>query len=323
MNRGLNILLTVLISFFMQVSGVQCAHGALLLDKVVATVNDEVITWSELMTVMNLEGKKYLENVSPETRQNRIKELERPFLNNLIEMRLQVQAAGKLGLSVSDSEVDDAIADIKSKFNLSEEAFMESLRAEKMTMSDYRSRLSDQILIQKVVNTAVKAKIVISDSEIEEYYEAHRDEYSKKDQMKIRQIFFAAPDEDSQRAELEARGEQIFQRIQEGEDFEALAKEFSEDPSSEFGGDLGYISRGSAIKEIEDTADTLEINEVSMPFWSKAGLHLIKLEDRVKGGSNPKIMEKIRDRLSQERFESAYHEWMSGLREKAHIDIKL
>ncbi len=321
-NKITILLLTSLMSILITLQGEQNAISAVLLDRIVATVNNEVITWSELVNVIKVEGKPFLENVSDEEKKKRIKELERPFLNNLIEKKLQVQEAKKTGLGVSSSEIDNAIAEIRKKYDLSEETFLNSLKAEQMTMKDYRTRLATQIMVQKVVNFEVRTKIVISDKEIEEYYETNKAKLLEKEQLKIRQIFLAVPD-DGQKASVEAKANDLYRRITEGEDFSMLASEFSEDPSREFGGDLGYISRGSALKEVEDMAGSLNIGDYSKPFWSSAGLHIIKLEDRIEGGTLQGNKENIKERLVQKAFESRYHKWMAGLREKAYIEIKL
>ena len=115
----------------------------------------------------------------------------------------------------------------------------------------------------------------------------------------------------------------LVQRINKGEDFAKLAREFSEDPSRKFGGDMGYISRGSLLKEIEDVAAALKKGDVSRPFRSPAGLHIIKLEDRIEGGGIEKVRDRIKEALFQKAFESKYREWRTGLRETAYIEIKL
>ena len=321
-NKITILLLIFLIPILITLQGKQNAISAVLLDRIVATVNDEVITWSELVNVIKVEGKSFLDDVSDEEEKKRLKELERPFLNNLIEKKLQVQEARKKGLGVSSSEIDDAIEEIRNKYDLSEETFLNSLEAEQMTMEDYRTRLATQIIVQKVVNFEVRIKIVISDKEIEEYYKTNKAKLIGKEQFKIRQIFLAVPD-DGQKASVEAKADDLYRRITEGEDFSMLASEFSEDPSREFGGDLGYISRGSALQEVEDMASSLNIGDYSKPFWSSAGLHIIKLEDRTEGGTLQRNKENIKERLVQKAFESRYHEWMAGLREKAHIEIRL
>ncbi len=275
------------------------------------------------MNVISIEGKEFLKDISEDLKKGRIKELERPFLNNLIEMKLQLQAAREMGIGVGSSELGNAISEIKAKFGMSEEVFLNSLRAEGLTMKDYRERLADQILLQKVVNFAVKVNIVVSDREIEEYYEANKENFTGKEKVRIRQIFYAKPTEGSQRSDVEEKGRDVYQRIAAGDDFAKLASEFSEGPTRQYGGDLGYISRGSILKEVEEEAFALNIGEVSKPFWSPAGLHIIKLEDRVEGGSLEKVRDKVKEIIYQQTFESNYNSWRTGLRENAYVEIKL
>ncbi|UCH80356.1 MAG: peptidylprolyl isomerase [Nitrospiraceae bacterium] len=298
-------------------------HGAVLLDRVAATVNNEVITWSELVETIMMDGRNILDNTAAEERKKKIKELERPFLEELVNLRLQLQEARTMQLSVGESEIDSSIDEIKSKYNLTEDSLNASLKAEGLTMKGYRDRLRDQILLQKTVNFAVRNKIVITDRQIQEYFEKNRGLYSEKESLKIKQIFFKNPDDRNSRSELVARAEDILQGIRSGSDFSDLARQYSEGPESEFGGDLGYITLGSALKEIEDAALALRIGEVSKPFWSPAGLHIIRLEDKKEGGTVEKVREQIKDVLFQEAFQSAYSQWRADLREKAYVEIKL
>ncbi len=312
----------VVVVLFSQISGFHQAHSAVLLDRVVATVNNEVITWSELMNVIAQEGKEYLTNVDGTEREIKIKELEKPFLDNLIEMKLQIQAAGTMGIRVGSSEIESAVSEIRKKYSMTEEVFLNSLKAEDLTMEDYKARLADQIIIQKVVNFAVKSNVVITDMEIDAYYRDNVEKFSEQEKLRLRQIFFALPENESETVAVNARGAEVVRRINEGEGFAELAAKFSEDPSSHFGGDIGFISRGSVLKEIEDVAFLLKAGEVSAPFWSTAGLHIIKVEERA-GGDPEMAREMIKDILFKMEFEKKYHKWRTGLREKAYVEIKL
>jgi peptidyl-prolyl cis-trans isomerase SurA len=323
MKKTLSIILLVIPVFSFLFPGIQTAAGPVPLDRIVATVNDEVITWSELMNVIIIDGRQILGGLTGEEKENKIKEAERPVLNNLIEMKLQLQEARRMNLDVNASEIDGAVEEIKTKYSLTEETLMNSLKAEGLTPEDYRARLSDQILLQKVINYAVRNNIVVSDKEIEQYYNDNIGLFDAEGKIRISQIFFALPRDSAQKEAVEAKAREISQRISSGEDFAKLAREFSEDPSRAFGGDLGYISRGSALKEIDDAAAALKKGEVSSPFWSLAGLHIIKLEDRIEGGGIDKARDKIKEILLQKSFEGRYREWKAGLKEKAFIEIKL
>jgi peptidyl-prolyl cis-trans isomerase SurA len=319
----LNLIIIMVFSLLNQIAGLEKSYGGILLDRIVATVNGEVITWSELRKVIELEGKEFLKGTTGEERERKIKELEKSFLNDLIDMKLQLQEARRIGLDVSDSETEGAINEIKKKYNLTDEAFINSLKAEGFTLEEYKTRLAEQILLSKVVNFEVRNNIIISDREIEEYYEANKEKYSEKEKVRIRQIFFAPPEDEAKRADIEAKAEEVIERIKKGEDFAKLASEFSEDPSREFGGDLGYVSRGSILKEIEEIAFGLKTGEVSKPFWSSKGLHIIKLEDRIEGKDIEEVREEIKEILFERAFKLRYDEWIKKLREKAYIEIKL
>lgn len=323
MKKICSILVTLSVLSFFHASWSPISEGAVLLDRVVATVNDEVITWSELMGVIALEGRDYMQNRTDRTRQEKISDLEGPFLKNLIEMKLQLQEARRMGLDVGDAEIDNAVSDIRNKFDLDDVTFLESLKAEGLTMQDYRSRLGEQILLSKVVNFAVRNNIVISEKNIDEYYRANEEQFDGRERLKIRQIFFKGQNGSDQARAIEKKGREVLYRLKRGEDFAKLAKEISEDSSRDFGGDLGYITRGSALKEIEDAAYTLKTGEVSKPFWSEAGLHIIKLEDRISGSSIVKVKDKITEILFQKSFDEKYHEWKTGLRERSYIETKL
>ncbi len=319
---------TVPIIFFLTISLIcfsvcRNVHSATLLDRVVAVVNNEVITWSELRDIIALEGKSYLDKVPEGRKEEAIKELEKDFLNNLIDMELQLQEARRKGMDVSKAEIESAIADIKKKFNLTSEALLNSLEAEGMTMEDYSTSLGEQILLSKAVNYEVRANIVVTDREIQDYYELNKDKLAGTEKRKIRQIFFAVPKNNSQKSAVESKAHEAVTRLEKGEDFSKLAGEFSEDASRQFGGDLGYISRGSVLKEVEDVAFALSIGEVSKPFWSSTGLHIVKLEDKIEEEGFDKVKDKIKDILFEKAFAVKYIEWKAGLKEKAYIEIKL
>ncbi|GAB4543050.1 MAG: SurA N-terminal domain-containing protein [Thermodesulfovibrionia bacterium] len=316
MKRFLSYILVLIYTFLL----IECLYASTLLDRVVATVNGEVITWSELRRAIEFEEKGQLKGLGFDERERVIKGRERSTLNDLIDIRLQLQEAKRRGLNVSHSEVNTAIEDIKKKYNLSDEEFLNSLKAEGLTEEGYRRELSEQILLAKVINIEVRANIVVSDKEVEEYYKENEGVYNKE-RVKIRQIFLKRP-KDGSIEKVEKKAAEIMKRIQEGEDFALLAKGFSEDTSAEAGGDIGYIERGRVLKEVEDVAFSLGIGEVSKPFWSSKGLHIIKVEDRTEGGFE-KVRDEIKMVLMERAFQKRYEDWIKELREKAYIEINL
>lgn len=300
------------------------SFSAILLDRVVATINGEVITWSELRKRIELENKILLKDLTGEAREKKINEIEAPFLNNMIDLKLQLQVARRHGFGVGLAETDAAVAEIMKKYSLTDESLAESLKAEGFDMEEYKNQLAEQILLTKVVRYEVKTSIVIGDKQIREYYEVNKEKYRKEEKVRIRLIFFAGDAKDNlQKTDIEAKAEEVMQIIEAGEDFAKIASEFSEDASKEVGGDLGYVSYGSVLKEIEDVVFDMKSGEVSKPFWSSVGLHIVKLEDRTKGSEVEEIRDEIKDILFEEAFKLKLEEWVKKLREEAYIEIKL
>jgi len=299
------------------------SYGAILLDRIVAVVNNDVITWSELRQSIEQEMKEPLAGLKGEEREKALKELERKFLQRMIDIRLQVQEAKRIGIAVSAIELEEAVSDIKKKYNLKDEDFIATLRAEGFTFEEYKEKLSEQILLGKIVSTAVRSNVFVTDKEVADYYNANKEKYTKAESIRIRQILFNLPKENAQKTRLEVTAQEILKRLMAGEDFAKLAEEFSDDPSKKFGGDLGYINRGSILKEIEDVAFRLKEGELSSPFWSPKGLHIIKLEHRLDPSNPEKIKSEIKEILYEKAFRIRYEEWVKGLRTRAYIEINL
>lgn len=316
---SLTLKAVILLILIWQILIPEWAYSAIFLDKVVATVNGEVITWSELMSVVEVEGAKALEGLEGKERVSKSGEIAKYLLNSMIDVKLQLMEARKLGFDVSDNELEAAIADIKTRYNLSPEALITSLQSEGFTLEEYKKRLSEQILLSKISNFRVKNNILITDSEVKEYYNA--DEGSAE--VRIRQIFFSMPESNEQKEALDKRAEEVMQRIKAGENFASLAIEFSEDASKEFGGDLGFIGRGTILKEVEDVAFSLKVGDVSAPFWSPAGLHIIKAEEIREGSAVTEPVEKVKDMLFQRKYNMMYDQWIKMLRENAYIEVNL
>jgi peptidyl-prolyl cis-trans isomerase SurA len=298
-------------------------HAAILLDRVVAVVNKEVITWSELYKIMESEASEQVRALSDEERSKVFKNNEAAFLEKLIDMKLQIQEAGRLGIQVREEEVKEAIENIKKKYQMTDAALEESLKKEGLTFAEYKKRLSDQILISQGINYQIRNKVVITDEYVAKYMESQKLISTGEEEFKLRQIFFRKPKDESRRKELEEKAAMIVQRLKAGEDFAALAWEYSEDPSAKIGSDLGYVKKSHMAKEFINVLSGMKAGDISMPFWTDQGLHIIKLEDRVSAKSTDERKENIRKQLEEEAFAEKYRSYIKGLRENARIEIRL
>ena len=279
---------------------------AVLLDKIVAVVNDDVITWSELVKEMQIDPSAASSG-------------ERAVLDRLIDKKLQILEAKRLGIKVKKSEIESTIKDIKSKYNITDAQLQESLMAQGLNMEDYRTELKEQILLTKVVTSEIRSKIILTDQEIRRYYRKHYDQ-DGDEQIKLRQIFISTPQDKKTEMDLESMAESIYGRLQGGEDFATVASELSE---SLMDGDLGYVTRNELMPEVANVAFSLKPGQISRPFRSSRGIHIIKVEDKKGQGSYESVKEEIKDRLYEETFQQHYKQWLNDLRKRAFIEKKL
>lgn len=313
------ILTIVLISFLSLSFSEGVSHASALLDRVVAIVNKEVITWSELYKAMEFEiSGSEMKALSDADKKRLFKESEAVFLESMIDRKLQLQAARALDIGAGKDEIQEAVEAIKKKYSMNEREFSESLKREGFSLEEYKKRLAEQIILSKVVGQQVRGKIVISPEEIKEYNEKNRDAG-----FRVRQIFFKRPEKDADRTALESKTGEVLRRLKDGEDFQSLARKYSEDPTGRAGGDLGFIKKDYLGKEFLEVVSRMAVGEVSRPFWTARGLHVIKLEEKVDASNTEESIEISKKKLFEKRFEEEYRNWIRSLREKAHVEVKL
>jgi peptidyl-prolyl cis-trans isomerase SurA len=201
--------------------------------------------------------------------------------------------------------------------------FRESIKKEGFTIEEYKKRLFEQILINKVVQYEIRNKIIVSDSDVKKYIETHKEIFSGGEKYRLRQIFFKEPESNRDKQAIEEKALLVIQKLKAGEDFSELAREYSEDPSGRLGGDLGFIEKNLLTKEFLGVLPGMKVGDYSMPFWTRRGLHIIKLDEKISIQNIENVKEDIRKQLAEEKFLESYKSWIKGLRERAYIEIKL
>ncbi len=296
-------------------------RAAILLDRVVAVVNNEVITWSELYKTMEMEASEQIRNLSDEEKKRGYKIREASLLERLIDIRLQIQEAAKLGFQVREEELKSAIESIKGKYGMTDLMFEESLKREGLTYVEYKKRLSEQIILSQFISQQIRSKIIISDEQINDLAKARGG--NAEEEFRLRQIFFRKPKDDSSIQEIEEKAALVLRRLKSGEDFSVIGWEYSEDLSARTGGDLGYLKKGELAPEFASVLTGMKEGDISIPFWTGQGLHIIKLEEirSAKGVEEGKAA--LKARLEEEAFAEKYKSYMNGLRARARIEIRL
>lgn len=315
-----NLLLTACCLLLTVFGYAAIANSAILLDKIMAIVNKDVITWSDLYKAMEFEASDEVKAMKEEDRRRFFKESESVFLESLIEMRLQLQAAAKLGIFATDDDVKTAIESIKKKYSLTDEEFKDAIGKEGFTIADYRKKLSEQITISRVIQHEVRSKIIVTEGEIDKYIAENKELTKENEGFNISHIFVRKAED---KEKVEKRAIEIYKRIKAGENFSELARQYSEDASAKSGGELGFIKKSDMSKDFLDILSKMNAGDVSEPFWGANGIHIIRLNEKIEIKSKQELKELARQKLLEEKFSREYRNWVNGLRERAYVEIKL
>lgn len=298
-----------------------------IVERIVAVVNDEIITSYELDSAFEPMEKRIEATYKGPNKERLLQETRLDMLKKMVDKLLLEQEAKKTGIVVKDEEVMDTIRDIARRQNVSLDALKQALDKEGTTLEAYRNEIREQMVRMRILRRDVRSKIAISEEEIGAYYLKHREEYEGKEAVRIKQILLPYPsgiDEEGKK-KLREQAETIRKRIMAGEPFDLMAATYSQGPAAAQGGDLGFIEKGLMLPEVDRVAFSLKQDEVSDLVESSLGLHLLKLVDKRGAGVKPieAVRQEIVDRLEEGKLEVKYEDWMEGLRKRSHIEIRL
>ena len=298
------------------------AAKAQVVNKVVAVVNEEIVTQQDLDQLRAVLYAQYAQHYQGDELLKKMEEAKEGLLEQVIDDKLILSRAKELNIRVSEQEVEDKLEEIKGGFP-SEQIFDETLRTQGITVANLKDRYRDQIMMKKLVEFEVKSKVDVLPSEISRYYEEHRSEFKVDEKYKVRHILIKAGDDVSFELAKVESGE-IYDKLRQGYDFSELAKAHSQGPNKEQGGDMGYISRGTILDELEDAIFKLKAGEFSGPVKSRLGYHIFKVEDVTDSGylGMDEAKKDIKRSLFQKKLKEKLDEWVAELKSKAYISIK-
>lgn len=298
---------------------------AAVVNGIAAIVNDELITLLDLereTASLAREQAAKSGTISEPARE----ELKQQALNRIIDRKLIEQKIKELGISVSEEEIRQAVEDVKSQNRLSQEQFVQALASQGISYEQYRLQLKEQLQRLKLMSQEVKSKIQVSDSEIQEYYNANRLKYAGEEKFHARHIFFRLSKEptEAERAAAKEKAAKALAIARSGKDFVSLAKEFSEDPNAvNDGGDLGIFKRDEMVPEIATVISAMKPGGVSDLVTSSAGIHILKLEEIIPAASKPleQVRGEIEELLYRKKSEERFNQWSADLKKGASIEI--
>jgi peptidyl-prolyl cis-trans isomerase SurA len=251
---------------------------------------------------------------------------DRLVLEDMIDRKLQMAAAKRAGVDVTDKELDDAVADIMKRNSMDTMQFSAALSKEGLTPEQYRDELREQITLSRLFNKFVRSSVNVDEAEALAFYQNNPKTFSLPEEIRVRRIFLAVPEQATpdQAAAIKEKALSVYARVQKGEDFIHLVREASQGETASQDGDLGFMRREDALPEIEEAARALKPGESSSPFRCAGGYNIIKL-DEVRTPVKPfeKVKDEIMKTLYEQKLENTYRSWLQALRGDSHIENRL
>lgn len=273
------------------------------IDRIVAVVNGDVITQDELDTFSRM--AKLDDEAEPAFKDS--KELEKFFLDRMIEDKLILQEAKNLQLKTDENTIEDRIRDIRFRAG-SETAFQQALISQGVSLAELRDKLKNQYLIYLVVQKEVKGKSQVSPREVTQYYEKNKSQFMSSDSLVVDSIFIE--DKDALK--------DVQVRLSKGENFEELAQQYSKRAN------IGTVERGQLKKELEEYVFSLPVGSPSKPLAVEGGSYIFLVKEKVPGREVQleDVKEKVKVMLENEKAELILKTWLEELKDKAYISIR-
>ncbi len=311
----------------------QCL-AAQLVDRVVAIVNDDVITMSEVNEAGKGYFRKITDNAPPSQLEDALRRARSEVLNTLIDKRLIALEAAKQGVTISEGEVQAAAERMMASNNMTREMLDAQLGQMGMSYDSYLDTLRNQILQSKLVNYEIRSRLIITDDMILDYYDANYTKHISSGGYYLMQMGFvwgqktgdtdSSPVQYADKMDAKKRAERVRKLLVNGQDFRMLAEKFSDLPSAVDGGDLGVFQKNEMADYMKAAVLPLSPGEVSEIVETPSGYQFFKLLSSQDGqivvqASFASVKDVIREKLYDQQLKEQFDKWVSRIKTDAYI----
>jgi len=308
----MNIVLSV---FFLILSLLPGSARGEIVDRVIAIVNDDIITLKELEKYVRVEKEGQYVSINEYFRNVKMKERIDVFIDDM----LVKQQAKKLKIEVFDKDVELIIENIKRQNLITELDLKEQLAKENISYKDFFEGIRTNTVRSRVLARVIAPEVTVSESTLKEYYTKNIEEF-KSEEYKLQQIFISIQRDDSQKRSIIA-----YDLLKSGKPFEAVAKEYSDEPSGAQGGDIGFVKGEELMPVLRQALRGLLPGMYTSVIRTPYGFHILRLVEQKKGEilSFEALKDKIHQRIVQIEGEKKYKEYIQKLRKSSYIEVKI
>ncbi len=299
-----------------------------VLDRVVAVVNDDAITQSELDSYLRPLYEQMKKEYQGATLAEQFQEARNKLLNQVIEDRLVYQKAKEMKIEIKEAELDREMGQFKKRFK-DESEFETAMQQGGFRLSAVKERLERQMMIRRLHDMEVRSRVIVTPVEVEAYYKEHAADFIEHTKVRVRSITMKKNDQAREKGLTDEdtlrRMKDIRKKIIETpERFAELANKNSEDYQATQGGLADWVEPGAMIPVIDSVIFKLKKGEVSEIIESPMGYHLFRLEDRVEGKDRKfeDVRNEVYDLLYREKAKTRFDSWMEDLKHEAYISLR-
>ncbi|PYJ42370.1 MAG: peptidylprolyl isomerase [Verrucomicrobia bacterium] len=293
-----------------------------IVDGIAAIVNGEVITYSQVRALSAPREKLLRSQFTGNELENKLLELRQLALKDLIDRRLVIQAFKKESYQIPDHFVDQRMQEImRESFGGDRNTFIKTLEAQNYTLGEFKEKEMERMIVAAMRSHNVKTNSIVSPTKIEDYYRKHHEEFTTKEQIKLRMIMISGQKDTASAPAQKALAEEVLGRLASGAEFDRTAQVYSEDSTRDNGGDWGWIERNTLAAPLEKFAFNMPVGRISNIIEYAGNYYILKVEDK-HGGTTRSLSEArsdIEKKLLQVEAQGIQERWIASLRAKAYI----
>ncbi len=293
-----------------------------IINGIAAVVNGDVITYSQIRELSAPREKLLRSQYTGAELEKMLKEAREAALKDLIDRRLIIQAFKKEQYQIPDHFVEEQVRGIiKESFGGDRNTFIKTLEAQSYSLGEFKQKETERMIVQAMRAKNVKRSPISSPTKVEDYYKKHRDQFTDKEQVKLRMIMIQGHADTGNAAAQKALAEEVLGQLAGGAEFERMAQTYSEDSTRDLGGDWGWIERKTLAAPLEKIAFNMPVGRISNIVDYAGNYYILKVEEK-QGGTTRSLAQarpEIEKKLIQEEAQNLQERWIAGLRAKAYI----